>query len=111
MNGSSLDTVKAILSDPKVEKERILDKPDKQKRTPLHLASFKQNENLTKILLDFGAKRDVCDASGLQPVELAAKTARPATQTPPPHTRHSVHLTDRPSQGRRKSKDLLMQEA
>ena len=52
MNGSSLDTVKAILSDPKVEKERILDKPDKQKRTPLHLASFKQNENLTKILLE-----------------------------------------------------------
>lgn len=74
--GSSLDAVKAILSDPKVEKEKILDRPDKQGRTPLHLASFKENEQLTKVLLDFGAKRDMCDVSGLQPVELAAKAGR-----------------------------------
>ena len=98
MNGSSLDTVKAILSDPKVEKEKILDTPDKQNRTPLHLASFKQNENLTKILLEahicctspcaalhkhranlvaqFGANRDLKDTCGLAPVDLAAKTGR-----------------------------------
>ena len=82
MNGSSLDTVKAILSNPKVEKERILDKPDKQKRTPLHLASFKQNENLTKILLEARAllHQPLCSppTSTAEPISLRS-LARTAT--------------------------------
>ena len=77
----ALDVVRALLSDPKVEKEKILDTPDKQNRTPLHLASFKQNENLTKILLEARAllHQPLCSPpTSTEPISLRS-LARTAT--------------------------------
>ena len=52
---------------------------DKTGRTPLHIASFKddsEGSDIVKLLLDHGAKNDTTDAAGNLPAQLADRSGR-----------------------------------
>lgn len=65
----------ALLSHSKVDRKKLIDVPDRSGRTPLHIAAFSENENMTSILIDYGA-RPLADAYGNKPSALAGKAGR-----------------------------------
>ena len=95
--------VKAILSHGNVEKPRLVNMTDKNKRTALHIAAFMSNEEMVRILLQYGADPELKDLKGSTAYTLAAKAGRKTAKET---------LTGSPEQvaarvGRRNTLDLL----
>jgi ankyrin repeat protein len=65
----------ALLSHSKVDRKRLIDAADRDGRTPLHIAAFSENENMTRVLIDHGAQ-PLADAFGNKPSVLAGKAGR-----------------------------------
>mmetsp|Transcript_4322 Transcript_4322/g.13946 ORF Transcript_4322/g.13946 Transcript_4322/m.13946 type:complete len:281 (+) Transcript_4322:325-1167(+) len=65
----------AMLSHSKVDRTHLVDVPDRNGRTPLHIAAFSENENMTRVLIDHGA-HPLTDAYGNTPAKLAGKAGR-----------------------------------
>jgi len=76
VNSNLVEVVETILLHHLVKKSSLLDYQDRSGRTALHIAAFKSNENLVKLLLDHGADASVVDQNGNAPVMLAKRSNR-----------------------------------
>lgn len=76
VNSNLVEVVETILLHQLINKTQLIDFQDRSGRTALHIAAFKSNENLVKLLLDHGAKATVLDQCGNAPVMLAKRSNR-----------------------------------
>jgi len=79
VNSNSVEVVKCILNHEFVNgttQKEMINKPDRTGRSPLHIAAFKSNEEITRLLVSCGADCDVVDSAGNKPVTIAKKAGR-----------------------------------
>mmetsp|Transcript_14004 Transcript_14004/g.29555 ORF Transcript_14004/g.29555 Transcript_14004/m.29555 type:complete len:358 (+) Transcript_14004:3-1076(+) len=76
VNSNNEKTVQALLVHPKIERHKLLNMTDKSKRTAVHIASYRSNEDLVKTLMIHGADINSLDFAGNAPVALAKKGGR-----------------------------------
>jgi ankyrin repeat protein/Ca2+-binding EF-hand superfamily protein len=77
VNADKIECAEAILSHPRVNKQRLIDAGDKSERTALHIASFKSKEGeMVTLLLRNGADPEAQDVSGNTGMKLAERTGR-----------------------------------
>lgn len=73
--GKSLDTIKELLGHSNVPRKELIDMADNSRRSALHLASFNALEEMTQVLIDYGAS-PFTDSFGNKPSMLAGKAGR-----------------------------------
>lgn len=78
VNTNDRDLVQKFLLHPHVtdQNKALFNAPDKDARSPMHIAAFKCDEDIVGILASAGANVTTTDNSGNSPMKLAEKTGR-----------------------------------
>lgn len=75
-----IETMKALLSKlPAADVSDFINMGDKDKRTPLHIASFRSQTEMVRLLMERDAKKDMQDIRHNTPQELALKVGKEQT--------------------------------
>lgn len=75
-----LGTMKALLSKlPAADVAKFINMGDKDQRTPLHIASFRAQTEMVRLLMERDAKKDLQDIRHNTPQELALKVGKEQT--------------------------------